>query len=251
MGIQFNTCAIEKSDLYSHKDFLVASVRKRHLHAEDRIGLSTPLEEDSCRHAEIVKHFSAVIIALTAICLVFSDRLTFNPQVVTFLHLLTFSAHFGAQCWVTFIAGITMFFNLPRIMFGRVQCRLFPLYFGSTLLLSCVTLLTFTIRQSTSRNQDNITFYLLGACVAFTFINSFYLASNIVSSMINVFELEKGSHVAFAVGFCDRTELKKQPGYIMHYKRFRVFHGISGVANILTLICNLMYMYHLACVCEL
>jgi len=40
-----------------------------------------------------------------------------------------------------------MFFNLPRIMFGRLQSRLFPIYFGTTLVLSCITFVTYTVRH--------------------------------------------------------------------------------------------------------
>ncbi|WAR17430.1 hypothetical protein MAR_032024 [Mya arenaria] len=91
--------------------------------------------------------------------------------------------------------------------------------------------------------------FLLGACIALTFLNSFFLAPGIVNSMIHMFELEKGTNVALAVGFCDRSELKKQPDYVQYYKLFRMYHSVSGVANILTMICNVVYVYHLACLC--
>lgn len=65
--------------------------------------------------------------------------------------------------------------------------------------------------------------------------------------MIHVFELEKESGAAYVVGYCDRTELKKNPVYLKYYKRFRLNHGLSGMANIVTLVCNVIYMYHLAC----
>lgn len=48
---------------------------------------------------------------------------------------------------VSFVSGFAMYFNLPRIMFGRLQSRLFPIYFATTLVLSCVTFVTFTIRH--------------------------------------------------------------------------------------------------------
>ena len=43
------------------------------------------------------------------------------------------------------LTGLTMFYNLPRIMFGQVQSRLFPMYFATTLLLSSITLITYTM----------------------------------------------------------------------------------------------------------
>jgi len=89
---------------------------------------------------------------------------------------------------------------------------------------------------------------VLGVCVVATFINSFFIAPEIVSAMINVFEMEKESGVAYSVGYVDRSELKKDPTYSQYYKQFRRVHGISGVTNMITLVCNVIYLYHLACV---
>jgi hypothetical protein len=82
--------------------------------------------------------------------------------------------------------------------------------------------------------------------VASTFINSFFLAPEIVDAMISVFDIEKSSGVAYVIGYCDKTELKKDPEYSEHYRRFRLNHSISGVANVITLMCNIFYVYQLA-----
>lgn len=86
----------------------------------------------------------------------------------------------------------------------------------------------------------------LCVCVASTFINSFFLAPEIVDAMISVFDIEKSSGVAYVIGYCDKTELKKDPEYSEHYRRFRLNHSISGVANVITLMCNIFYVYQLA-----
>ena len=86
----------------------------------------------------------------------------------------------------------------------------------------------------------------LTICVVSTFVNSFYIAPEIVDAMINVFDIEKSSGVAYVVGYCDKSELKKDPKYAKHYRRFRLNHSISGVANVTTLVCNLIYLHHLA-----
>jgi hypothetical protein len=51
------------------------------------------------------------------------------PNAAATVHLLSFSTWFGTVVYTTFVAGITMFKNLPRRVFGTLQSKLFPLYF--------------------------------------------------------------------------------------------------------------------------
>lgn len=51
------------------------------------------------------------------------------PHAAASVHLLSFSIWFGTVVHTTFVAGITMFKNLPRRVFGTLQSKLFPLYF--------------------------------------------------------------------------------------------------------------------------
>ena len=51
------------------------------------------------------------------------------PHAAASVHLLSFSIWFGTVVYTTFVAGITMFKNLPRRVFGTLQSKLFPLYF--------------------------------------------------------------------------------------------------------------------------
>lgn len=51
------------------------------------------------------------------------------PKAAATLHVLSFATWFGTVVYTTFIAGITMFKNLPRRTFGTLQSKLFPLYF--------------------------------------------------------------------------------------------------------------------------
>ena len=45
------------------------------------------------------------------------------PQAVAFVHMLAYGIWMGTNVWTTFFAGITMFKNLPRQTFGRLQVR--------------------------------------------------------------------------------------------------------------------------------
>jgi hypothetical protein len=46
------------------------------------------------------------------------------------IHMLAFGTWFGTVFYTTFIAGLTMFKNLPRQTFGKLQSKLFPKYFS-------------------------------------------------------------------------------------------------------------------------
>jgi len=45
-------------------------------------------------------------------------------------NLLSFGTWFGTVVYTTFVAGITMYKNLPRQTFGKLQAKLFPKYFS-------------------------------------------------------------------------------------------------------------------------
>ena len=46
------------------------------------------------------------------------------------INMLSFGTWFGTVVYTTFVAGITMFKNLPRQTFGKLQAKLFPKYFS-------------------------------------------------------------------------------------------------------------------------
>ena len=52
-------------------------------------------------------------------------------KVAVCTHLLAWGLWMGSNIWTTFAVGITMFKNMPRQMFGRVQAKLFPQYFAT------------------------------------------------------------------------------------------------------------------------
>lgn len=60
-----------------------------------------------------------------------------------FLHVMSFSMHFGAQIWMTFVSGLSLYFALPRHNFGQVQKVLFPKYFLLNSILSLITLVIY------------------------------------------------------------------------------------------------------------
>ena len=67
--------------------------------------------------------------SLTNALLNMGRYLVLPPSAAATVHLLSFSIWFGTMVYTTFVAGITMFKNLPRRVFGTLQSKLFPLYF--------------------------------------------------------------------------------------------------------------------------
>lgn len=79
---------------------------------------------------------SSAIAANNALLQKMGKYLVLPPNSAATVHLLSFATWFGTVVYTTFVAGITMFKNLPRRVFGKIQSKLFPLYFqlGSVML---------------------------------------------------------------------------------------------------------------------
>jgi hypothetical protein len=73
--------------------------------------------------------------------------LVLPPSAAATVHLLSFSIWFGTVIYTTFVAGIAMFKNLPRRVFGTLQSKLFPLYFRL-----CSVMIGVQVRASASRD---------------------------------------------------------------------------------------------------
>jgi hypothetical protein len=70
---------------------------------------------------------SAILLSLF---LTSSSSITIPARVSAILHMLSFGTWFGTMSYTTFILGLTMFKNLPRQTFGKLQSKLFPKYFS-------------------------------------------------------------------------------------------------------------------------
>ncbi|KAL5014108.1 hypothetical protein ScPMuIL_008378 [Solemya velum] len=203
------------------------------------------------------QYFAAILLVMVLSFLLYPTKRGIDPKstLVNFLHLFSFSTHFGSQMWVTLVAGLTMFYNLPRIMFGQVQSRLFPMFFLSSLVMSSITLTTYVIQHpyETWGRIQFIEVCALTTCLISTSINTFVLSPLVVDIMIKRFELENefGNGVAYTVGStADLTEMKKNPIYLHIHRLFRRLHISSALANVITLFANLIHLYYLSCQCQ-
>ncbi|KAF3917234.1 hypothetical protein ABW20_dc0110473 [Dactylellina cionopaga] len=82
-----------------------------------------------------------------------------QSTLLSLAHLLSYSFLFGTQIWHSFIGGIVSFRVLPRAYFGALQRRLFPIYFSLQFFLSLALL--FTAPRSLKNNATSQTYGFL------------------------------------------------------------------------------------------
>lgn len=157
---------------------------------------------------------------------------TFLPKAAAAtLHLLSFGTWFGSMSYTTFIAGLTMFQNLPRKTFGKLQSKLFPKYFAlcsASLVLQLVTLPVLNI-ASTKRSLQ-----ILGVGLAFTLLNQFYLEPKSTSVMFERYRLDD------IPGAADSEEYKSLRA------QFGKLHGMSSLTNLIALCSGVAHAVFLA-----
>ncbi|KAK0066390.1 transmembrane protein 205 [Biomphalaria pfeifferi] len=193
-----------------------------------------------------------VVISFLSFLLYPSRRKMDSPSVLYgMLHLGSFGANFGAQLWVTLVAGLTMFYSLPRHMFGKVQSRLFPMFFLWSLVCSAITLSTFLVQHpwETLETAQLVQVASLSICFVTAALNSLVVSPLIVSAMLKTFKMEVDAGVGDVVGYADMKELKKNPQYFESYRMFRRCHGVSAMLVVTSLIANNVYLYFLTSLC--
>lgn len=147
------------------------------------------------------------------------------------VHVLSFATWFGSVAYTTFIAGITMFRNLPRQTFGKLQAKLFPKYFalGSiTLVLQLITLRSLPVSIQTASTKALLT------ALAMTLANQFYLEPLSTNNMMRRYELEGND------GGKDTDEYKTLKA------SFGKFHGLSSLTNLIALCAGVVHAVYVA-----
>ena len=135
------------------------------------------------------------------------------------VHLLAWGFQWGMQAYVTFFAGIVMFKNMPRQAFGRVQAKLFPVYFAAT--AACLVLQAGVLAATVGlAKQQAVT---LGVGLAATLANLLIAEPAATKCMFERYALENEA----ARDEARVTALKKQFGKL---------HGVSSLFNLVALV---------------
>jgi len=180
-----------------------------------------------------------VLTILSALVLIGGKDLFKVGTTSIFTHLLGVSLYLGVNFYTTFVLGITLFKNLPVQMFGRLQSKLFPMYFQ--LLSGCLVVLLSSrkavglpagiLSDVSSRN-------LLIVSLVCTLLNLFYLEPATTTNMFRRYEIENMK---------DATDRSANAGeYKKLRKSFAFLHGMSSFVNLLALVAGTVYAWDLS-----
>ena len=156
------------------------------------------------------------------------DLLSFSSSSTTtagaFASLLSTSVFVGASVWTTFASGIVMFKNLPKPVFGDLQAKLFPVYFGlQTATSSAALALTASGLAGGSSDDAKRRAVAAGVALAFSLLNLAVLEPLTTAAMYQ-------RRAAQAEGSKLSEEEKKRAN-----GRFGMLHGLSSLANLFAL----------------
>lgn len=195
-----------------------------------------------------------VVTSLAVLCVAFlfftnkAPTASLSP-VWTLLYLGSFSAHFGAQIWMTFISGLALYFSMPRHTFGSVQQVLFPKYFLLNALFSLITLAIFLrVKNDELKSLEiGIQAFAMSICFLTELVIFLYLTPPLLALIAVKTEIEKEAGVGLEVGKLVPGKLLKCPHYVKIHKTFRKVHMSVAIGNILTMACTTLHLHYLAC----
>jgi len=159
---------------------------------------------------------------------------TFMPKSLTaFIHIAAYGTWTGTLIWNTFFVGFTMFKNMPRQTFGRVQAQLFPQYFGLTTAANLLLLGTLLISDmGPSAQQAAI---VLGVAAGASLTNWLIIEPVATNLMFQRYELEN---------LPEKNEEVKGKIQVL-YKQFGKYHGISSLINLVITCCAFAHAWYL------
>uniref|UniRef100_A0A182N0T3 TMEM205-like domain-containing protein n=1 Tax=Anopheles dirus TaxID=7168 RepID=A0A182N0T3_9DIPT len=176
-------------------------------------------------------------------------------------YLGSFTIHFGAQIWMTFVSGLALYFSLPRHTFGLIQEVLFPKYFTLGTGLSTISLVSFVeLRRNTrpelaARNLahwdrvDLLQVVALAVTAALELFVRLYLAPPMLRLMHEKHRIEARASIGQEVGQFDGAgngALERSRHYKATHKKFRQIHMTTAILNMVSLTCTCVHLLYLA-----
>lgn len=151
-------------------------------------------------------------------------------HILTLLHLFSFASWFGCSMWVSFIAGIVMFQNLPRHTFGRLQAKLFPVYFLFSAILISIAMATGEAIHLSCR-------WSLGTILSTILMNLVYLEPQTTAVMFARHKVERRLGTGHEVGMLKPKDplVTNDPELKELSKQFGMLHGLSTSMNLAAL----------------
>jgi len=168
------------------------------------------------------------------------------------VHLSALSFQYGMHMWVSSVGGSTMFFNMPRHLFGRVQSKLFPKYFLISSVTSLVALGSFALMYPYGGWEGDVKTKgaLLAAGLAGNLVNTFYFGPASTRVMWTCQAFEKSANNGHQVGVMKFDMSALEPKQIEKYNKVRgkfgALHGVSVLLNLGVIVVHTFYFYLVA-----
>ncbi|CAD1474907.1 unnamed protein product, partial [Heterotrigona itama] len=193
----------------------------------------------------------AAVLCVTSALVPTTDRVHFShPQsrAAAFIYLASFVMHLGAQIWMTFVSGLSLYFALPRHTFGEVQRILFPRYFTINACLSLTTLLIFVKHHPIHTWNTEIAIQVGGMSSAFflELLIRLYLTPPLLRLIVQKNILERAAGVGNEIGVHNPGPLKHCPHYLKIHQAFRRVHVYIAMGNMLTMGCTVLHLHYIA-----
>ncbi|XP_012158176.1 transmembrane protein 205 isoform X2 [Ceratitis capitata] len=162
-------------------------------------------------------------------------------------YLGAFATHFGAQIWMTFVSGLSLYFSLPRHIFGQCQQILFPRYFALSAILSISMLILFVKYFLTAWNTASmVQLTALGVTAFIEVMIRLYLAPPMLRLMHEKYRIEGAVGSGREVGTLEQGDLINCPHYQRIHKTFRRIHMTIAMGNMAVLLATCLHLYFLA-----
>lgn len=192
----------------------------------------------------------AAVLCVTSILVPTRDKVHVNSssRMTSFIYLASFVTHFGAQVWMTFVSGLSLYFALPRHTFGEVQRVLFPRYFTINACLSLITLIIFVKHHPVYTWDTEVAIQVLGMSGAFflELLIRLYLTPPLLRLIVQKNALERAAGVGNEIGRHNPGPLKHCPHYLKIHNAFRRVHVCIAMGNMLTMAFTILHLHYIA-----
>ena len=144
-----------------------------------------------------------------------------SAATLSAVHLTSFGISLGTQIYTTFFLGIAMFKSLGRQAFGRLQSKLFPIYFSVVSAATLFQAASLAFGPGILKPQA----ISLGVTLGATLINLLIVEPMTTKSMFERYELENAPAA---------TRDDKRIAVLR--KEFSKLHGLSSLFNLAALV---------------
>ncbi|SPP78058.1 uncharacterized protein LOC117581285 [Drosophila guanche] len=163
------------------------------------------------------------------------------------VYLGAFATHFGSQIWMTFVSGLSLYFSLPRHIFGQCQQILFPRYFAFNAMLSLTMLVTYAkYFLSGWTTASGIQVGSLALAAGIEVVVRLYLVPPMLKLMHEKYKIEGAIGSGQEVGSLVQGDLIDCPHYQRIHKGFRRIHMTIAIGNMTVMLATCLQLYFLA-----